>query len=103
MPVMPRLSKKRVCRQNSRVLKLVPPAEPSLKQAVLERVKAAKRPDGLWQCPRCGCRTSLSTESGAMTIKGRKRAGTVIDKDVCSECWKQGIDSPMRPQIKRVT
>lgn len=38
-----------------------------------------------------------------MTIKGRKRAGTVIDKDVCSECWKQGIDSPMRPQIKRVT
>lgn len=84
------------------MLKLVPPAEPNPKEVVTQRLKAAPRPDGLWQCPRCGCRTSLTTENGVITKNGRKQGGTVIDKDVCSECWKQGIDSPMRPEIKLI-
>ena len=84
-------------------LKLVQPTQPSPRQAVLERVKKMHRPDGLWQCPRCGCRTVLTTENGVTTKKGRKQAGTVIDKDVCAECWKSGIDSPMRPALIAAT
>jgi hypothetical protein len=84
-------------------LHLVPPTDPSPKQAAIERIKKMANPNGVWQCPRCGCRTSLTTENGASTVNGRKQAGTVIDKDVCANCWKQGIDSPMKPQIKPVT
>lgn len=80
-------------------LQLVPSSRPSKKQEVLERVKAIVRPDGAWQCNRCGGRTALTTENGVTTKRGRKQGGTVIDKDVCADCWKQGIDSPMRPSL----
>ena len=83
-------------------LTLVQYTPPGSKQAVIERVKRMPNPDGKWQCNRCGCRTVLRTECGVMTRNGRKQGGTVIDKDVCAECWKQGIDSPMRPEIKKV-
>lgn len=83
-------------------LKLVPPSEPSPKQALIERIKAMPRPDGIWQCNRCGCRNSLTTIAGVMTINGRKQGGTIIDQDVCAECWRQGIKSPMKPEIKPV-
>lgn len=81
-------------------LALVKPTPPSPKQEVIERVKKMPNPDGKWQCPGCGCRTSLATESGVITRNGRKQGGTVIAKDVCVECWRQGIDSPMRPTLK---
>ena len=82
------------------MLKLVALTQPSPKQAVIERIKKAPNIDGVWQCLRCGCRTSLTTESGVKTIRGRKQGGTVIDKDVCASCWKNGIDSPMRPVLR---
>ena len=81
------------------MLKLVLPAEPGPRQAVIERIKKHPMPDGAWQCNRCGCRTSLTAENGVMTKNGRKQGGTVIDKDVCASCWKNGIDSPMRPKL----
>ena len=82
---------------------MVPPALPRPKQAVLERVKKQPNINGVWQCNRCGCRTSLTNENGVETINGRKRPGTIIQKDVCAECWRKGEISPMRPQVKRVT
>ena len=83
-------------------LHLVPPSQPSPKQAVIERIKKMPRPDGMWQCNRCGSRLVMTTEAGVMTKNGRKQGGTVIDKDVCAECWRRGIDSPMRPSIKTI-
>lgn len=83
-------------------LKLVPKSEPTAKQAVIERVKRMARPDGLLQCNRCGGRTILTTVNGAFIKNGRKQGGTVIDKDVCAECWKRGIHSPMLPELKPV-
>lgn len=84
-------------------LHIVSKAPPGPKQAVVERVKKMPNPDGVWQCNRCGCRTVLATENGVTTQNGRKRLGTVIDKDVCAECWRKGIRSQMVTEIKRVT
>lgn len=84
-------------------LKLVPPAEPSPKQAVIERVKKMYRPPGVLQCARCGCRTVLTTTQVAAIVDGRYKRGTVIDDRVCAECWRRGIYSPMLPpEIKPV-
>jgi hypothetical protein len=44
----------------------------------------------------------MTTEAGVVTRNGRKQSGTIIDKDVCANCWKQGIDSPMRPTVKTI-
>lgn len=85
-------------------LKLVPPSDPSPKQAVIEHIKTAPNIDGVWQCARCGCRTALTTENGVTTKNGRKQGGTVIDRDVCAECWRKGDLVPMRPaKIERRT
>ena len=84
------------------MLALVKPAEIDNAQAVTERIKAAPNPDGAWQCNRCGGRTSLTTENGAKTVGGIKQKGTIINKDVCAQCWRAGIDSPMRPRLFRV-
>ena len=81
------------------MLRVVANEKPLAKQAVIERVKKMRNPDGPWQCNRCGCRTVLTTENGVTTKNGRKQGGTVIDKDVCASCWKDGIDSPMRPTL----
>lgn len=85
-------------------LKLVPPAEPSPKQAVIERIKALPRPDGLLQCPRCGSRTIITKlVNSAFVNKGRRTGGTEIDKDICADCYIRGIRSDMVTDIKRVT
>lgn len=84
------------------MLTLVPPVKLSPKQAFIQRIKASPKPGGMWQCNRCGGRLSLTTESGVITKNGRKQGGTVIDKDVCAMCWKQGIHTPMRPEIERI-
>lgn len=84
------------------MLKLVPPSEPTPAEKVRQRVKRMVRPDGMLQCNRCGCRTSLTTVNGAVVKNGRKQGGTVIDQDVCAECWKRGIHSPMLPELKPV-
>lgn len=60
------------------------------------------REDGTIQCPKCGGRTMLTTVNGAVIKNGRKSGGTVVDKDVCADCWKQGVFSPMLPEIKPV-
>lgn len=83
------------------MLKLVPKTNPPPKEKVVQRIKA-DRPDGMLQCNRCGCRTSLTTVTGAVVKNGRKQGGTVIDKDVCAECWRRGIFSPMMPELQRI-
>ena len=84
------------------MLRLVEKAVPSASQALVERVKAMPNPDGAWQCNRCGCRTSLTTENGVTTRNGRKQRGTIISKDVCAQCWLAGVQSPMRPQLRGI-
>lgn len=83
-------------------LRVVPPAEPDPKEQALQRVRAMPRPDGMLQCNRCGSRTSLTTINGQVLKAGRKSGGTVIDKDVCADCWKRGIIVPMMTELKPV-
>jgi ssDNA-binding Zn-finger/Zn-ribbon topoisomerase 1 len=78
-------------------LHLVPPTEPSSADGVHLRAKKAPRPDGMLQCPRCGCRTSLTTINGQVVKDGRKQGGTKIDVDECAECWKRGAHVSMLP------
>lgn len=85
------------------MLRLVPKIEAiSPTERVKLRIKRRARPDGMLQCNRCGCRTSLTTVTGAFVKNGRKQGGTVTDKDVCAECWKRGIFSSMLPELKEV-
>lgn len=44
----------------------------------------------------------LTTVNGVEIKNGRKTRGTVIDKDVCADCWKRDVFSPMLPEIKPV-
>jgi hypothetical protein len=81
-------------------LRLVPPTEPTQKERVLQRVRAAPKIDGTLQCNRCGSRTVLNTENGVTVKNGRRKAGTKIDIDVCADCYKRGIYSPMQPVLK---
>lgn len=83
-------------------LKLVQPQEPNQKQAVVERVKRARRPDGALQCNRCGSRTSATLINGAVLKNGRVQCGTDIYRHVCFDCIKRGIYSPMLPGLKRI-
>jgi hypothetical protein len=57
------------------------------------------RANGALQCSRCGCRTAVTVTTGAVIRNGRKTGGTVICKDVCDECRKRGIESPMVPSL----
>lgn len=85
-------------------LRLVPPSEPTPAEGVRLRVKAkSQRPDGMLQCAKCGCRTVLNTENGVTIANGRRRRGTKIDEDVCAECWRRGVFSPMQPEVKPAT
>lgn len=83
-------------------IRLVQPAEPSPKQAVIERVKAAPNYGSYLQCNRCGCRTVLTTTNGASIKNGRYQRGTLIDDRVCAECWRLGIWTPMLPDKPRI-
>jgi hypothetical protein len=67
-----------------------------------QRIRDMPRPDGMLQCNRCGGRSILTEVSGAFVRNGRKQGGTVIAKDQCASCWRQGIYSPMLPQVKGV-
>lgn len=84
------------------MLKIVPKTEPPEKEKVRQRVKRMVRPDGMLQCNRCGSRLVLNATAGVVIKNGRKTGGTVIEKDVCGDCWKQGIYSPMMPPLQRV-
>lgn len=84
------------------MLKLVPQAEPSSQDAVMERFKKARRPDGMLQCNRCGSRTSATIMNGARVENGRVQGGTEIHRHVCFDCIRQGIFSEMLPQLKRI-
>jgi hypothetical protein len=81
------------------MLTLVPKAELSPKQAVIERIKKRPRPDGMWQCNRCGSRHVMSSECGVYTKNGRKQRGTVIHEHICADCFKRGIEVSMRPKL----
>ncbi len=83
-------------------LELVPPSVPDRKTSMIERLKAVERPDGMLQCPRCGGRSMITETAGVIVKNGKKQSGTVIVKDVCTECYKRGIHSPMAPQIKPI-
>lgn len=69
-------------------LTIVPKRAPTPKEAVLERIKAMPRPEGMLQCPRCGGRTKLTIETGAMVVKGKLKKGAIIHRDICAVCWK---------------
>lgn len=78
-------------------LQLVPPTEPTPAEAVRQRVKKMARPDGMLQCPRCGCREVLNTQAGVTITKGRRKPGTKIAIDECAQCWKAGLHVSMLP------
>lgn len=84
-------------------LKLVPKSTPTPKEALVLRVKAMHRDPGQIQCKRCGGRTMMTTYTGAwIDPLGKYRRGTLIDDRVCYDCHKQGIFSPMMPELKPV-
>lgn len=79
-------------------LKLVPPAEPDPKQAVIERIKKPMRQTGTIQCGKCGSRTIMTTVTGSwIDENGRYRRGTVTDDAVCYHCHMRGILNFMIP------
>lgn len=85
-------------------LRSVPPSKPTPAEKVILQVKKMPRPDGMIQCAKCGSRMLLtSTISGAYIQNGRRTGGTVIDKDVCADCYKRGVWSPMLPEVKPAT
>lgn len=84
------------------MLKLVPKTDPLPKENVRQRVKRMARPDGVLQCNRCGGRTMMTATNGVSIISGRKTGGTVLAKDVCADCYRQGIVTPMLPELKPI-
>lgn len=70
-------------------LSIVPKRDPTPKEAVIERIKAMPRPEGMIQCPHCGGRAKLTIEAGAMVVKGKLKKGTIIHRDICAACWKR--------------
>ncbi len=83
-------------------LRLVPPAEPDPAEKVRMRVRKMVRPDGMLQCNRCGSRAVITIIAGQYIQNGRKTGGTVIEKDICGNCWKGGIITSMLPPLEPV-
>jgi len=83
-------------------LRVVPPAEPDPAEQVRQRVRKMARPDGIVQCNRCGSRTLLTLVNGVFIENGRKTGGTVIEKDICADCYKRGIITSMLPALKPI-
>ena len=83
-------------------LTIVPSAEPSDLEVLNNERKRIPKPDGMLQCARCGCRSSITIVNGAFIKNGRKQGGTVTVKDECMSCWKRGIYSPMIRETKPV-
>jgi len=84
------------------MLKLVPKTDPPPKEKVRQRVKHHARPDGILQCNRCGGRTVMTATNGVVLHKGRKAGGTVVAKDVCADCYRQGIITAMLPDLQPI-
>jgi hypothetical protein len=78
-------------------LSLVPRHQPDARDETILRVKKMPRPDGMLQCPRCGCREVLNTQAGVIITKGRRKPGTKIAIDECAQCWKAGLHVSMLP------
>lgn len=83
------------------MLKLVPKSEPPAKEKVRRRIKQM-RPDGVLMCNRCGGLTVMTATSGVTIVNGRKQGGTVVEKDVCADCYKHEVYSPMLPELERI-
>lgn len=81
---------------------IVKPTEPSEKEKVYLRIKSHPKPDGMLQCSRCGSRSSLTIKNGVIIKNGRKHGGTIIEKDICANCWKVGIRIQMIKEIKSI-
>jgi Zn finger protein HypA/HybF involved in hydrogenase expression len=81
-------------------LRLVPPSEPTGKQAVIERIKQrTMREPGMLQCPKCGGRDTMTIRNGdRINENGRHVPGTVTHQHECPHCWKKGIRSDMLPE-----
>jgi len=84
------------------MLKLVPTVDPTPKEKVRQRVRKMARPDGMLQCNRCGSRTIMTAVNSVVIANGRKYGGTTVAKDVCADCYRHGIHSPMMPELERV-
>lgn len=82
-------------------LQLVPPSPPDAKTALVERLKAMERPDGMLQCNKCGGRQTLLLRSGDRIEAGRVKPGTIIETGICPHCWKQGVIVDMIPSKPR--
>lgn len=83
-------------------LTIVKPTEISEKEKVYLRIKSYPKPEGMLQCSRCGSRSSLTIKNGVMVKNGRKQGGTIIEKDICANCWKLGIRIQMIREIKPI-
>lgn len=84
------------------MLKLIPKTDPPPKEKARQRVKRMARPDGLLQCNRCGGRTVMTATNGVTIANGRKSGGTVVAKDVCADCYRKGVITPMLPELQRI-
>lgn len=84
-------------------IRLVPPATPDEKQAVIERVKKMPRAPGIIQCNRCGSRSIMTVVNGSwIDSKGQYHRGTVCEDRVCYDCHKRGIWSQMIPEKPKI-
>lgn len=87
---------------DGRHLSLVLPGAASPAEEVHKRVRRMARPDGMCQCNRCGGRAMITITAGVVVKNGRKQGGTVIEKDICAECWKRGVVVSMLPELRQV-
>ena len=83
-------------------MQLVPATVPTRKVAMLERIKASHRPEGMLQCPRCGCRAMVTETVGAVVKNEKIQGGEVVAKNICAACYMRGIHLPMMPNITGV-
>lgn len=83
-------------------LSLVPPTPPDAKTALVERIKAIRRPPGALVCSKCGGMDTLMIRHGDRIEGGRIKPGQVIEKGLCPHCWKAGIWSNMLPPVFKV-
>ena len=44
----------------------------------------------------------VTETAGAFVKNGKKQGGKITAKDVCAECYKRGIHSPMMPELKSI-
>ena len=46
---------------------------------------------GTLQCPQCGSRTVAKLESGVRYVDGKRKPGTIVERDICAHCWQRGV------------